>query len=617
MNAFGQDLKNMKIDELTSQGLLSHHFSKALHMTELFKDLNIALAAQHSQNPADINETRLDALKRVKLRRVEIARRQKAGEIVQPMDVGYHKKLIQERYQDLRTIEFYREQTKYDQIMNMLHEHITTEYAIYPNFGVVEFFEFVLTNPYNEPQTVTIVIDDPEIQVVTDAKEWRHLKLLHQIYTQTEDNMFNKEGLDPNKNDVRYPQVYMRPKETINVPFKFHTFHADNSVQLDPHDPIRILKAKSRDGTIRESLNKYEIRKSHIVFRVDRTNNPIAILRLVIDQQPHVINQTLRFYESEQSFLKKIIRLPSSARVIAGRSTALLSGDIKLDGTVVTDQGATSQVFARCSDPNVACESRPVSIGEPHDVLIRAPTGPSPSVRKFYVAIYADQYLAVPLEIWQVYVHSMQRVDVSCLLGQVSRFSLILRGTQSSRHVKCYSNYPDEMTTVPEDKFMLPANSVQEVNVGVQTINSGSKHYYLNVVDVESSQLVTSWFVNVHSKPPVVSKGFELTLPVATGSSSSALASQLAQKRVSYTNPYSAERVFHLSTNRDDLVGFKDTRMKFMPNEQKTISLRFLPNPSPGYVEIYIFINNEQNVNEETFALRVHYVRQYGNNNLD
>ena len=28
--------------------------------------------------------------------------------------------------------------------MNKLHEFITTEYAIYPNFGVVEFFEYVI-----------------------------------------------------------------------------------------------------------------------------------------------------------------------------------------------------------------------------------------------------------------------------------------------------------------------------------------------------------------------------------------------------------------------------------------------------------------------------------------
>ncbi len=169
------------------------------------------------------------------------------------------------------------------------------------------------------------------------------------------------------------------------------------------------------------------------------------------------------------------------------------------------------------------------------------------------------------------------------------------------------------MNIIPEDKFMLPASSVQEINVGVRTTKSGLKHYFLNVVDTESAQLVHSWFVNVNCKPPVVSKGFELTLPVSTGTTTASFPSQ---KRISYVNPYASERVFILSTNRDDLVAFKERRLRFLANEQKTIGLRFLPNPIPGFVEIYVFINNENNNNEETFALRMQYVKQYNENRL-
>jgi nephrocystin-4 len=177
--------------------------------------------------------------------------------------------------------------------------------------------------------------------------------------------------------------------------------------------------------------------------------------------------------------------------------------------------------------------------------------------------------------------------------------------------VKCYANYPDEMVIIPEDKFMLAASSVQELNVGVQATRTGLKHYYLNVVDKEAGQLIHSWFVNVNCKPPVVSKGFELTLPVSTGTTAASFPSQ---KRISYQNPYASERVFVLSTNRDDLITFKERRLKFSANEQKTIGLRFLPYPMPGFVEIYVFVNNENNNNEETFALRVQYVKQYNEN---
>lgn len=266
-------------------------------------------------------------------------------------------------------MEFYRTQTKHDQIMNKLHEYITTEYAIYPNFGIVEFFEFVLTNPYNEGQTITIIIDDPDIQVVTDSREWRHLKILHQIYSQVEDNMFHRQELapaDPNGHaEIKYPQVYLRAKETVNIPFKYQTFVADNRVEYENGGT---MVARKDHGLVGNIPAKYDMKKCSVYFRAE-DRNPISILRLIVDQQPHVVNQTLRFNECENSFLKKTVRLPSSTKALATNATALLSGDIKLDGTV-TDQ-ATTQLYVRSSDPNIVCESRPVTIGEPHDVFIK------------------------------------------------------------------------------------------------------------------------------------------------------------------------------------------------------------------------------------------------------
>jgi len=43
------------------------------------------------------------------------------------------------------------------------------------------------------------------------------------------------------------------------------------------------------------------------------------------------------------------------------------------------------------------------------------------------MALYTDAYLSKPLQIWQVYTHALQRVDVTCVEGQTSRFSLLLR----------------------------------------------------------------------------------------------------------------------------------------------------------------------------------------------
>lgn len=53
--------------------------------------------------------------------------------------------------------------------------------------------------------------------------------------------------------------------------------------------------------------------------------------------------------------------------------------------------------------------------------------------------------MAIPSQIWQFYVHFLERVDVSCVAGQKSRQSLVLRGKQAVRKVRCYSSHPQEI----------------------------------------------------------------------------------------------------------------------------------------------------------------------------
>lgn len=69
-----------------------------------------------------------------------------------------------ERMRELKTIEIYRSQMKRDEIMTMLSQNITTEHTIFPSFATAEFFEFVLRNPYNHDQLLTIQWDDKDLR---------------------------------------------------------------------------------------------------------------------------------------------------------------------------------------------------------------------------------------------------------------------------------------------------------------------------------------------------------------------------------------------------------------------------------------------------------------------
>lgn len=57
----------------------------------------------------------------------------------------------------------------------------------------------------------------------------------------------------------------------------------------------------------------------------------------------------------------------------------------------------------------------------------------------------SDPWLASPAQIWQVYVHYLQRMDLNCVCGTLDWHSLVLHGTQAIRRVKCYTSHPLEL----------------------------------------------------------------------------------------------------------------------------------------------------------------------------
>ncbi|XP_068270841.1 nephrocystin-4 [Nyctibius grandis] len=476
---------------------------------------------------------------------------------------------------DLQLIDAYREHTKGESIARMLSQAITATRTVHAVLGTAEFFEFALKNPYGVQHTVTIEVDHPELSVILDPREWRHFKELTKSVTPVEEEMFHL------RDDLR-PQVYLRPKETVRIPFKYQTFSADPAV-VTAQGPAG-LGAGADAATC--SLGKSGAgRTKHIEvsFQVSG-GKPIALLRVKVEPQPHVVDQTFRFYHPELTFLKKTIRLPPWHT---------------LPGAPVGMPGGEPEMFVRCSDPDIICETKHMGPGEPQDIFLKVAGGPSPQIKKFFVAIYTDAWLAAPVHIWQFYLHSLQRLDVSCTAGQLARLSLLLRGTPAPRRVRAFTSHPQELEVDPDGAFLLPANGIQELRIGVRPRRAGSRFIYLNLVDVESHQLVSSWLLCLCCRQPLISKAFEISLPAGGGRG--------CNKRITYTNPYPSPRLYFLCTNRPDLLQFKEDSFEVAGGEVYTIGLRFAPSQATGEEEILIHINDHEDKNEETFCVKVLY----------
>lgn len=70
---------------------------------------------------------------------------------VSQADAGYRVQLAAER-------------SKAEDIASMLSQDITTQHLLFASLGSAEYMEFVLQNPLNVPQTVTIHSDNPELR---------------------------------------------------------------------------------------------------------------------------------------------------------------------------------------------------------------------------------------------------------------------------------------------------------------------------------------------------------------------------------------------------------------------------------------------------------------------
>uniref|UniRef100_A0A8C7E313 Nephrocystin 4 n=1 Tax=Naja naja TaxID=35670 RepID=A0A8C7E313_NAJNA len=415
--------------------------------------------------------------------------------------------------------------------------------AIYATLGTAEFFEFALKNPYGVQHTVTIIIDNPELSVILDIREWRHFKELTQTVTPLEEDMFHlHNGLTP--------QVYLRPKETVYIPFKYQTFSMEQAamMQVGKSSPL----AFPHGGSL-----IYIRSLSHC---------------LNVETQPHTVDQTFRFYHPELTFLKKSIRLPPWHT---------------LPGAPVGVPGGEPEMFVRCSDPNVICETKKMGPGEPQDIFLKVAAGSSPQIQRFFVLIYTDPWLAAPTQTWQFYLHCLQWVEASCILGQLTRLSL------------AFTSHPQEMKLEPDGVFVLPANGVQDLHLGLRPQSAGSRFISLNLVDIEFHQLVSTWLVSVSCRQPFISKAFEIVLPPGGGKG--------LNKKITYTNSYPSPRAYFLHTNRPDLLHFKEGSFQVRGGETYTIGLRFAPSQNAGEEEILIYINDAEGKNEETFCVKVAY----------
>jgi len=272
----------------------------------------------------------------------------------------------------------------------------------------------------------------------------------------------------------------------------------------------------------------------------------VTAVQLRVRPQPYVIDQTFRFHQSENEFLKTTIRLQATHWT----STDLfVSPGNSIGGSLLpTHWGppppplplsslAPQPVWISCSDPDVVAgvhERRQPT--DPTEVSLKYKCQASPCVGRFLVLVYNDVWKHVLRETWEVLVHSLERIDLHALVGESTHAKISIRGSErgASGLVQCFSSAPSELRLTPEAPFALSSGSVNEIGVRLRPSTPGRQRYVVHAVELQSRKLVASWLINATQRLPAITKAFSLTVPLTLG----------ANRKVSLTNPYTYDSRF-------------------------------------------------------------------------
>ena len=495
---------------------------------------------------------------------------------------------LQLQQRQLRATEQYRQEHREQRLTQLMQYTTQLTRYIYPSYGSVEFIELPFRNPYGIEHCFTVEWDDlyGHLSLVTSVDEWRALKVRHNLNTPAEEELV-----------LQGQRLWLMPQELVYIPIKFQAWQ-HGAVLLD--DVSDEPPSFSPGELPAKELAALPIARRTIGVNVLNVKQELVTsLELRVRPLPFVIDQTFRFHQSENEFLKTTVRLQGVRWHASGMLQQPLPGTRSIPPRPADEHSGDQPVWTMCSDPDVVtgvheqCDAT-----SPLEVSIKYRCGSSPGVSRFFVLVYADVWQHRLLETWELIVHALQRIDVDALVGQVSHAKVLLKGPATAQGglVQCFSSKTRELRIEPAAPFNLAPGALNELALTLRPTHMGRKQYVVHAVDLNRGALLAAWLVNAVQRLPAVTKAFSLTVPHRYG----------ASKKVSLSNPYTHDVHFVLSTDRPDLLSFKQPTLPIPAGETRYIGLKFVsPAAVVGSDKLFVFVNNEEDKNEELMEITV------------
>ncbi|KAL4087880.1 hypothetical protein PRIC1_012311 [Phytophthora ramorum] len=453
-----------------------------------------------------------------------------------------------EKNQLLRVLSYYRDGHKKSLVYSLLRQQLP------------------FTNPYNHNDRFRVELLLPssrEIALVLDLE----------IVRSSEEWAFYRENL---------PLAYGFITSDTAVENEMIDDH--DEVVMDSHDelhvPMRLRWLDTSDSSTKGAEKKNSTIPVSVVIKSCSHGHTVALFNMELQPQPFACQRVLRFSHPASSIWRWKLKYPRGKFIV-------------------------------CMDPSVAMELLRSGEDEASNsglASFKCRVGEYPALETFYVVLYDDKYYARVYEVWQIRIQSKLRVDVHAVLGQSVRHELVIKGDGGSgakRHVMCFAptQHCGLMQFRPGQVFALVPQAFNRIEFAFCAVETGTDTQtvvLVNLVDVETHELVGAWSVHVTLALPVITKTYALRLPVG----------RAAQKKISYSNPWDQPQTIMLRSSAPRLVVPREPVLQLPGNGQAFLRLAFAArsHSAAASEDIYLFINDKRtDQNEECLLFQVTY----------
>eukprot|EP00043_Microstomoeca_roanoka_P010412 m.99006 g.99006 ORF g.99006 m.99006 type:complete len:1566 (+) comp14886_c0_seq1:69-4766(+) len=454
---------------------------------------------------------------------------------------------------DLHAIQQYRMRQKRSVIQTRLQESMKATVDLCVAYGYKMYLEYRLQNPSHDTSiSVLIKSSCKNLQVVANHEEWRAILQENELDRKVEVNMFNmtRDG----------PVVLLRPLEEVFVPLKYTL----PSAAIPPWDP-QFLSA-----TAFGRHERTHVPPIHEKLQFESLDGlDFGSVDVVIHPQEPIVDHHIDLYTVQNSIFRHRIRLPPYL---------------------------TDVVAVLCSDPDVLVHLDNATSAGIHDIVIKCSSGRSPLVSSFLLLLYDNEWSIQPTTTWRIAIHAVETCTLAVQLGEVSNAVLTLRPSQPVAHARVFSADETQLEALPKTPFSLAGNALAEIGLRAHPTALGVSRHLVHVVDIEFKRILYTYQVVLETKPPHVSKTFEIAL-AATDSH--------VNKRIGYINRFQEAVEISLFTTSPQRVQFKHRHLVLEPNEKGYIGIRALPSQVHVEEEVYIFLVDALLRLQDAFKLRL------------